>query len=67
MKPEECACYTHMIKNIHRDDYEDKIFIEKTSYDVLKAKLDRIGLLASSEIAYTKDFTTEVMGIVRGE
>lgn len=32
----------------------------------LRKALNKIAILGSSEMAYTSDFTTEVMGIVRG-
>ncbi len=39
--------------------------VEKAEYDKLRAALNRIGLLGSGEAAYTSEFTTTVMGIVR--
>lgn len=47
------------------DAYESKLREVRAENKQLRKALDLIGLLGSSDKAYTSDFTTQVMGIVR--
>jgi hypothetical protein len=54
---------TVLSKNKHLGSSFDEHMLKE--YQEMAVALNRIGLLASSYKAYTKDFTTEVMGIIR--
>ena len=44
----------------------EKLAANEAKLERLEVALNKIGMLASSELAYTSEFTTLVQGIVRG-